>query len=370
MTGSLALVLVILIGFSNAKKVKDNDDKLIAVALMFRHGDRTIITTYPNDPYKDLKYWPEGFGQLTNDGKKRHYHLGKWIRKRYSAFLDTHYKPKEIYVKSTDVDRALMSAESNLAGLYKPRGRDVWKNDLDWQPIPIHGVPQSLDNIISMKKKCPKYEKMYDDFMVGPEMNAVKKKYQKYFDIANENSGMEFENVKQFEKIHGVLNIELSKGYDIPKWTKAIFPIYTEKLSGIAYSTGSYNQNLARLKDGPFFYFLTSHFNRILNQNCTENKEGPSCQKLLMLSAHDKTVGNILTALGVYDLLPPPFCATVIFELRNPQQPYVNILYKKDDDLKKLKLKDCKYNCPWEKFLQLTEQITLNNTQWEEECKL
>lgn len=33
---------------------------------MFRHGERNILDTYPNDPYDDESYWPEGYGQLTN----------------------------------------------------------------------------------------------------------------------------------------------------------------------------------------------------------------------------------------------------------------------------------------------------------------
>ncbi|CAG2056316.1 unnamed protein product, partial [Timema podura] len=34
--------------------------------VFFRHGDRTPLETYPNDPYNAVDiYWPEGLGQLT-----------------------------------------------------------------------------------------------------------------------------------------------------------------------------------------------------------------------------------------------------------------------------------------------------------------
>lgn len=39
---------------------------LSVVLQIFRHGERNIDNTYPNDPFKDEIYWPGGFGALTN----------------------------------------------------------------------------------------------------------------------------------------------------------------------------------------------------------------------------------------------------------------------------------------------------------------
>lgn len=41
---------------------------------IFRHGDRTPIEVYPNDPWKDQEWWPVGFGELTNVSFKL-----KWV---------------------------------------------------------------------------------------------------------------------------------------------------------------------------------------------------------------------------------------------------------------------------------------------------
>lgn len=53
--------------------------------VIYRHGDRTIVQPYPTDPWRNESLWPVKFGELTNIGKKQHYELGKWLRKRYSV---------------------------------------------------------------------------------------------------------------------------------------------------------------------------------------------------------------------------------------------------------------------------------------------
>ncbi|ERE75346.1 prostatic acid phosphatase [Cricetulus griseus] len=88
------------------------------VTLVFRHGDRSPIDTFPNDPIKESS-WPQGFGQLT-----------------------------QVYIRSTDVDRTLMSAMTNLAALFPPEGISIWNPSLPWQPIPVHTVSLSEDRSV------------------------------------------------------------------------------------------------------------------------------------------------------------------------------------------------------------------------------
>ena len=85
------------------------------------------------------------YGQLTKIGIEQQHRLGKFIRNRYQNLLSETYNRSEIFVRSTDVDRTLMSAESNLAGLYpvvNPLAEDV-----PIQPIPIHTVAIETDYV-------------------------------------------------------------------------------------------------------------------------------------------------------------------------------------------------------------------------------
>lgn len=40
-----------------------------------------------------------------------------------------------------------MSAEANLAGLYPPKGQQVFNPNITWQPIPVHTVPDHMEKV-------------------------------------------------------------------------------------------------------------------------------------------------------------------------------------------------------------------------------
>lgn len=42
----------------------DSSSSLIFASIVFRHGARTPVKAYPNDPWGDEKFWPVGWGQL------------------------------------------------------------------------------------------------------------------------------------------------------------------------------------------------------------------------------------------------------------------------------------------------------------------
>lgn len=53
----------------------------------------------------------------------------------------------QVHVRSTDVDRTLMSAYSNLAGMFPPASSQMWNEKIPWQPIPVHTVPKETDMV-------------------------------------------------------------------------------------------------------------------------------------------------------------------------------------------------------------------------------
>ncbi|KAI3385683.1 hypothetical protein SNEBB_000462 [Seison nebaliae] len=139
----------------------DNELKLICAQIIFRHGARTplricqgieqanwdrrkFMTPYRriNNNYKCIdmqgrilptssvdtiyqKVFLKGGsnpGQLTSLGQKQLFMLGRMLRKRYVEefpLISENYQPTEIFARSTNIVRTLLSCRSLLAGMYQ-----------------------------------------------------------------------------------------------------------------------------------------------------------------------------------------------------------------------------------------------------------
>ncbi|CAG9770195.1 unnamed protein product [Ceutorhynchus assimilis] len=340
---------------------------LDAVVVIFRHGDRTPIRPYENDPYKNRSYWPVDWGMLTNVGKLRHYDLGQYFRQRYLDFLPTIYSEKDIYVRSTDVDRTLMSAEANLAGLYPPVNTDIWKTGLAWQPIPIHSIPEKLDAVLAAKKPCKKYDILLKKLFQNEYFRNVSHVNRDLYAYLTKYAGESIDNIRHLEYLYNTLTIETLNNYTLPNWTKTVFPSKMQKWAELSFATDTYTTELARLKTGPFFNELIKYFT---NRTVTPKGARYHAPRFVINSAHDTTIANLLNSIGAFEYHCPPYTATIIFELHKPTDntSYINIFYKNTSEAVPIKLRNCENNCDLKWFQNILSPISLNLDQWETEC--
>lgn len=75
------------------------------------------------------------------------YQTGKWIRNEYGHLISPEFRSTEIMIKSSDVDRTIMSGQALLAGLYQPTIANKFDENLPWVPVPIHTIPLKQDNV-------------------------------------------------------------------------------------------------------------------------------------------------------------------------------------------------------------------------------
>lgn len=300
-------------------------------------------------------------------GKEQEYKLGEWLRNRYQTFLAEQYSEKDIYVRSTDVDRTLMSAEANLAGVYPPIGKQIWNQNLTWQPIPVHTQPEKDDALLAMKKPCQKYQVLQQKLKKDPKIVEINRKYHDLFSYIARNIGKTIGSLTELEYVYNTLKIERDNNLTLPNWTNPIFPDKMKPLAEFTFSLQCYTKEMSKLKVGPFLHELTEHIQNLT----TNNNKNESHPKFRMYSAHDTTVANLLKALDLFEIHAPPFAATILFEVyKNTNNYYLNIIYKNSSQPQQMKLKDCDFNCPIDSFFKIIAPISISLDDWSNECKI
>lgn len=142
-------------------------------------------------------------------GKQQHYALGKFLRKRYLSLLGNgSYSPKTVYIQSTDIDRVLMSAASNLAGLFPPSYNELWNPNILWQPIPIHTIPIQFDYVLNGEANCPRFNEAFKKYTQSPEYLNIFKKHKPLFEYLEKHTGLSIRDLIVIQNLNNTLFIQ------------------------------------------------------------------------------------------------------------------------------------------------------------------
>ncbi|XP_076580013.1 lysosomal acid phosphatase [Chaetodon auriga] len=350
---SAAVVFLLTVGSFCGKAAADRE--LVYVTVLFRHGDRSPVRAYPTDPYQESA-WPQGFGQLSQEGMRQHYELGHFLRDRYKGFLKESYDRHEISVRSTDVDRTLMSAEANLAGLYPPAGRQVFTPDLKWQPIPVHTVPQSEERLLSYPLgDCPRYNQLMNETEHTEEFLNVTIEYKDVIELVRNKTGLNKTNVESIWTVYDTLFCESLHNMSAPDW---VTPDVMEKLRELKdyefrSMFGLYKrQEKSRLQGGILLGEIVKNLTKMAAPDPEQRL------KMMMLSAHDTTVAALQSSLDVFNGRQPPYASCQIFELyRENGSASVSMFFRNDSTVQPfpLHLPGCSHDCPLDDFVRITK---------------
>ncbi|KRX96549.1 Lysosomal acid phosphatase, partial [Trichinella pseudospiralis] len=371
----------------------ENTSELIFTHVIYRHGHRNPLGTYPNDPYKE-DAWINGYRQLTPYGCQQLYELGQYLRRRYQNLLSNNYTASEIYVRSTDTDRTLCSASCNLAGLFPPHGKQIWNPSILWQPIPIHTVKGKEDHLynynnptfllIQLLKRsapCPKYDEVFEKQTkkVTKQINTL---YTGLFEYLTPLTGYKNFSIEKTAQLHNSLSLEKQAGMKLPVWADEIWP---DPLSGTMKPIIDILENLkqtykillfnspekARLKFG----FLVGTIVEAMREKLNKPSLKPS--KMIMYSAHEGTLLGLIHALSISPITYPPFAACYMIELYKDANgiPFVEIHYRNgsNSEAKPVQMPACGdgYRCPWEKFQKVLEPSSMNSIEEvQQACKI
>lgn len=338
------------------------ESELRFVIVVYRHGDRTPLETFPKDKYNE-SYWPSGWGQLTNIGKEQQYELGKWLRQRYNGFLPEEYNERDFHAESTDFSRTLMSAYSNLAGLYEPVGKDIWKKNIPWQPIPVHFTSVHLDYSGEDGNSCDKYNALRKELYSSEEVLTKAQRYSEIFKNLSLLSGSDISptGFRSAGFIYYTFFIEETHSLELPSWAYDYYPDPLEDVYHYSFQLAAFNIPMRRIKCGPF---LKEILNRI-----DEKINGSLTAKMWQYSTHDNILVDLMQCLDLFEGKVPPYAGALILELHQQKSKYfVEILYRKNQILKRMAIPGCNTHCPLNVLKELVSPVIPYDK--EEECRV
>ncbi|XP_066485259.1 prostatic acid phosphatase-like [Tiliqua scincoides] len=359
----LSLVFVGLLQLATGRE-------LTFVLLIYRHGDRSPIENYPKGLHNEGE-WPQGYGQLTTVGMQQQYELGQYIRERYAGFLSPEYKREEVLIESTELDRTIMSALSNLAGLFPPSGDQIWNPDIHWQPIPVHIVPKRYNPKLRFPIfDCPLYLELLRETMASNEFQARIQPYEEFLKQIALFSGYDLNTLRSLDNfklwhVQDSLFCESVHNFTLPEWATEDVRAKLADLTMLSLSSlfGIYKRvEKARLQGG---LLVKSIVETLFNA-----AQYPETRKMLVYSAHDTTLGALQIALNIYNERLPPYAACQIFELYKEDngQHTIEMHFRNDTSKEPYRqtLPGCSSACPVLKFAELVQPII--TFDWRKEC--
>ncbi|XP_054154583.1 prostatic acid phosphatase-like [Oppia nitens] len=365
---------------------------LVLVQVVHRHGDRTPLAFYTDDPYGQDYYWPEGLGELTNKGKQRLYAAGVQFRQRYDQFLGS--SPKLVRMRSTSKSRCLESAQLMAAGLYRPRNQWIWQPSSglaqQWQPVPVQTVPAEIDAMLYYGANCPQTDKIEANIMASASVKQYLETKQDFLKALNQAlPGHNCTDLTCTMWLYDTLTTEFD--YQPPKpypgWMASVgvdrvmtgLTELNEKYYDVVYG----NKQIQQLRSGILLETLINNmFNASQATTHTTTSGSPTNQntpqpKLYVYTAHDIAVYTLMRLLyGTARY--PSFGDAVVIELHLiAGQYYVRLYYGRNDPINygykftgfgTVCDKDGDNSCSLDEFRDTMKDLFV--TDWSKQCGL
>ena len=350
---------------------------------LFRHGARA-----PESLIFDADhYWANGPGQLTPVGMRMHYVLGAAMRQKYPELLSK-YDPEKVYVRSSDVDRTIMSAYAHMQGIFQQTGPEMSesidlselgvKNTQDRnalpgraQAVPIYSLPLVEDHSLKGYHLCARQAEWRLQNLQDSQTSEIFNK-----DMAELVQHLSENNVQvgDYALLGRVAEITLSNKFENIKLPAGIAPesqffkdlkfvyefYYTKTVEALPIQRALYAK--------PLLVSILEYIDDFLADRTPRNA--------IFLSAHDTTLMTLLAAFNITntecllenyrnekagrsinypDCVYPQYASNMIFEVYKAPEPSLALFY----DGKPINICGKKSNrCSVKDFINYATQVT------------
>ena len=293
------------------ESVAQQPGKLIFAIDIIRHGDRTPLSNIPTVEH----VWPEGLGQLTTLGMAQEYALGQEMRKRYITqghFLPESYVPGSIYVRSTDFDRTLVSAQSLLLGLF-PLGTGPTGLPEKYQPVPIHTIPFITEDILIPDDNVAfNYNTLLQRYVSMPksseEWHQKEKALKSKFPQWSAATGRPISSLYDLKSLSDALSLNQAHHVPMPANLSADDVSTITTVGQWALYTAFQNKVLGQVTGANLLHQISDYL-----KAAAITPHQPL--KYVLYSAHETTILGQLSALGAPLSEVPPFASDLNIRL-------------------------------------------------------
>jgi lysosomal acid phosphatase len=333
-------------------------DKLIFAADIIRHGDRTPTNTIPNAPYS----WPQGLGQLTAQGMQQEYMLGLQMHKRYiqeNHLLPEHYLANTMYVRSSDLNRTLMSAESFLLGLY-PLGTGPNLSasgghsalPANYQPIAINTVPKEEEALLLPDANKSEYNTLVAKYVFSqPEWLQKTAEFKNKCALWQKATGYPLNHLDSVILFGDNLFVRKTHHINLP-------PGITHADADEIIATGNWAL-VTKFKPTIIGKTLSRPLLVTIANDFTNASLHLSSLKYALFAGHDITILSMMSALENPLTEPPHYASDLNFSLYENENKnyYVKITYNGIP----VSIPGCSSDCPLEQFNNFVKSQNANN---------
>uniref|UniRef100_A0A0C9R3E7 acid phosphatase n=1 Tax=Fopius arisanus TaxID=64838 RepID=A0A0C9R3E7_9HYME len=325
--------------------------------VIFRHGERAPLASgtevFPTNPYVNYTFPPNGQGQLTNKGKQQVYDLGVHIREKYDDFLGDKYHPSLARAQSSNSDRTKMSLQLMMAGTFPPSSEQQWNSILHWQPVVMNYV--SGPDVLVMSTECPQFSAEFERTMELPEVHEKIAEYDELKNNLTKWTGKTIAGTRDIAGIYGCLRALNSIGFELPEWTKGIFPdgiLLNATL--LHFRLCSYTKRLKTLNGGIMLKNFVDTMSSVIDGQLPD-------LKLNIFSAHDYNIASLLDVFDIIESHVPHYSSGIFVELLEDDyhKYYVRVFYYKGIPAERVpvNITGCGESCPFDKFVQRFSDI-------------